>query len=86
MLLSRYTTLVKCEPASKHHTLLPTMVEVVLWTALFFVGVYLVPFFLVPIVVKIKTSIDVFEVMLEHAFHACADHIEQLVFQPSITD
>ncbi len=92
--------LVKGEPASQDETLLPPMVEAVLEhgellavmrrdlrTALFLVHLNLAPFVvLVPIIVEMKTVIDVSGGYLWHGFHACADCVKWLAGQPSTSD
>ncbi len=92
--------LVKGEPASKDETLLPPTVEAifkhgellavmrhVLWTALFLVRIDLIPFVvLVPIIVEMKTVIDVLEGHLWHGFHVCADCLKWLAGQPSTSN
>jgi hypothetical protein len=99
---ARNTALVKGEPASEHNTLLPPTIEAILehgelllvmphaiLTALCFAGVYITitPFVvLVPIVVKLKTGIDVFEGIPWNTFHACANCIKQLACQPRMID
>ena len=89
--------LVKGEPVSQDETLLPLTVEAVLKhgellavmrhvlrTALFLVHIDLAPFVvLVPIIVEMKTVIDVLEGHLWHGFHARADRIKWLAGQPS---
>ena len=84
-------TLVKGQPASKHNALLPPLVEAVLeqerklpavmccsvWAAFFGIDVYLIPFVvLIPIIVKLKTGMNVFECILGHAFHTRANCVE----------
>ncbi len=97
---ARSMAFVEGEPASEHNALLPPLVEAILkhgelpvvmhraiWTAFIFDGINITitPFvILVPIVVKMKTGIDIFEGIHWHVFHACANCAKQLTCCPSM--